>query len=326
MRFWFAVCIFCEMACCHYRKPVFLMMFDMQREKRIAFGLICVYNKDSRPQMGRAFRTGEWNMILVIDIGNTTVSFGGIDIDGSNAYHVRFISKMETKCEWETSECTERMLEVFREEGTSAEDYTGVVISSVVPKVFEVIYEAVRSIFGTEPLIVSDQMKLGIEIDVPEPAKVGKDRLVDSAWAAAHYPLPVITVDLGTATTLNVIRRGKQFCGGVIAAGMDTGLQALASRTAQLPKLELCIPERVIGRNTEECMISGAVAGTAAMLDGLVADIEDALGEAASLVITGGGAPYVDQLIRHSHVFDQNMILKGLAYLYFLNRENDNRI
>ncbi len=113
--------------------------------------------------------------------------------------------------------------------------------------------------------------KLGITLDVPEPQKLGRDRLADSAWAAAHYELPLVTADLGTATTFNVIKKGGIFCGGVIAAGMETGLKALGAHTAQLPKLELQTPERVIGRNTEGCMLSGAVYGTAALLDGVVA-------------------------------------------------------
>lgn len=257
-------------------------------------------------------------MILVIDIGNTTVCLGGVDVDGVQ-YSVHFTTKMDTVCYWDTADYTVRILRALHEQKVKTSDFSGVVISSVVPKVLSVIYEASCSIFCVKPLVIHEKIHLGISLDVSEPDKVGKDRLVDSAWAAAHYPLPVVTADLGTATTLNVILRGGIFIGGVISAGMDTGLKALASRTAQLPKLKLRVPNRIIGKNTEECMISGAVMGTAGLLDGLVAGIEEELGEQVTLVITGGGAGYVDQLIRHPHVLDENMILKGLAYLYVLN-------
>ena len=102
---------------------------------------------------------------------------------------------------------------------------------------------------------------------------------------------------------------------------METGLKALGAHTAQLPKLELQTPERVIGRNTEGCMLSGAVYGTAALLDGVVAAVERELGESVSFVITGGGAAYVDKLVNHPHSYDPDMILKGLAYLYRLNKK-----
>ena len=259
-------------------------------------------------------------MILVVDIGNTTVSFGGIEISDRNAYRVDFTTKLDTNCTWDTADYTYRHLKKLRLHGKETAEFSGIVISSVVPRVLDVVREALNSIFGLEPLVVTCESRLGLTLDVPEPQKLGRDRLADSAWAAANYPLPVVTADLGTATTFNVIKAGGVFCGGVIAAGMETGLKALGIHTAQLPKLELQAPERVIGKNTEACMLSGAVIGTAALLDGIVTAIEQELGEPVSFVITGGGAAYVDKLVRHPHSYDPNMILKGLAYLYQLNK------
>ena len=269
---------------------------------------------------GRAFHIGEINMILVVDIGNTTVSFGGIEISDRNGYRVDFTTKLDTNCTWDTADYTIRLLKKLRLLGKETAEFSGIVISSVVPRVLDVVREALNSIFGLEPLVVTCESRLGLTLDVPEPQKLGRDRLADSAWAAANYPLPVVTADLGTATTFNVIKAGGVFCGGVIAAGMETGLKALGIHTAQLPKLELRAPEQVIGKNTEACMLSGAVIGTAALLDGIVTAIEQELGETVSFVITGGGAAYVDKLVRHPHSYDPNMILKGLAYLYQLNK------
>ena len=259
-------------------------------------------------------------MILVVDIGNTTVSFGGVEIRDSNTCTVCFRTKLDTNCAWDAADYTVRLLKRLKSLGRELEDFSGVVISSVVPRVLEVIREAAYSIFGVEPLVITQESKLGIAVEVPEPEKVGRDRLVDCAWAAAHYALPLVTADLGTATTFNVIKEGGVFCGGVIAAGMETGLKALSRHTAQLPKLELATPRRIVGQDTCSAMLSGAVYGTAAMLDGVVAGIEEELGQKVTFVITGGGAEYVDRLVRHPHTYDPDMILKGLAYLYTLNK------
>lgn len=292
-------------------------------QQGIANGKKAGYNESSSPRRfaGVSLPTGEYSMILVVDIGNTTVSFGGIEISDRNEYRVDFTTKLDTNCTWDTADYTVRLLKKLHLLGKEREEFSGIVISSVVPRVLDVIREALNSIFGLEPLVVTCESKLGITLDVPEPQKLGRDRLADSAWAAAHYELPLVTADLGTATTFNVIKKGGIFCGGVIAAGMETGLKALGVHTAQLPKLELQTPERVIGRNTEGCMLSGAVYGTAALLDGVVAAVERELGESVSFVITGGGAAYVDRLVTHPHSYDPDMILKGLAYLYRLNKK-----
>ena len=263
----------------------------------------------------------EMNMILVVDIGNTTVSFGGVEISYPNAHRVRFRTKLDTNSTWDAADYTVHLLKRLKTLGRELEDFSGVVISSVVPRVLEVMVESCYSIFGVAPLVITQESRLGLTVEVPHPEKVGRDRLVDSAWACAHYPLPLVTVDLGTATTFNVIKEGAVFLGGVICPGMETGLRALSGHTAQLPMLELEDPGHVVGKDTAECMRSGAVYGSAALVDGIVRSIEEELGSPVSLVITGGGARYIDHLVRHAHDYDPDMILKGLAYLYTLNKK-----
>ena len=148
---------------------------------------------------------------------------------------------------------------------------------------------------------------------------VGKDRLVDAAYAAANFPLPVITVDLGTATTFNVVDENRVFRGGVICPGLSTGLRALGERCAQLPQVRLSSPKAAIGVNTESCMLSGSVLGTAVLLDGITQRIEEELGRPATLVVTGGLAKYVTPLCRHPLTYDPELLLKGLALLYQMN-------
>lgn len=245
-------------------------------------------------------------MVIVFDIGNTNVGIAGIE-----AEQVVFTGKVPTNWEWDADVYEAQLRPVL-----AGKEGCGSILSSVVPQITQAVALAAGKLLGKETVIVSRETPTGLTIPLPEPDKIGRDRLVDAVWAAEHMSLPCVTADLGTATTLNVILPGKVFAGGVICAGIMTGLQALAQRAAQLPKLSLEIPQSVIGRDTRECMLSGAVAGTAGMVDGLVRDIEEELGQSVSLVITGGGAQYVSPMVRHDHVFDPDVTLKGLALLY----------
>lgn len=258
-------------------------------------------------------------MILSIDIGNTTVGIGCVERNNEGEYVVRFSGKLETNRHWTEAVYTSALSELLEKSGIECGKFEGAAISSVVPEVLAALQESIRKILGKEAFVITSEHDFGLEIAVDEPVKIGRDRLVDSAWAAANYPLPIVTADLGTATTFNVIKRGGILAGGVIAAGMVTGLLALASRTAQLPKLELKRPDHIIGRNTTECMLSGAVVGTAAILDGVVREIEEELGEPVGFLITGGGAKYVDSLVHHPHIYDPDVMLKGIAMVYGRN-------
>lgn len=260
-------------------------------------------------------------MILTIDIGNTTIGIAGVVHGDDGEYCLRFAGKMDTNRDWDEQAYAHCFMELLEDKGIAKEDFSGAVISCVVPPVRKAVEYCVRSVLQLEPVCISCESDLGIRLDVDYPGKLGCDRLVDSAWAAARYPLPAVTVDLGTASTFNVIAADKTMCGGVIAPGILTGLHALSSGTAQLPVVELKAPEHIIGRNTAECMLSGAVAGTAAMLDGIVAGIERELGQPVTLLLTGGGAEFVRPLVKHPHHYDPDFIMKGLAYLYERNRK-----
>lgn len=249
-------------------------------------------------------------MIIVIDIGNSTVVLSGIREE-----QTLFSGEVDTHREWGREEYIAALQPILR--GVSCR---GAIVSSVVPPVTQAVCGAVAALLGVEPMLVTAQSKTGLTLDLPEKEKVGRDRLVDAAWAASRYPLPAVTADLGTATTLNLILPGGVFAGGIICAGIQTCLNALAQRAAQLPQLEVAPPEHLVGKNTRECMLSGAVRGAAAMVDGLVADIEEELGMPVTLLLTGGGGKYVTEYIKHPHVFDPDMTRKGLALLYQLNQ------
>ena len=183
-------------------------------------------------------------MILAIDIGNTTVTLGGVRTAPQQAYSLEFTARIDINHTWSASQYESAIEQLFEDKNLSPSDFRGVIISSVVPSVLTLLQECVRNLFGTEPLLVTSESDLGMTFSIPEPEKVGRDRLVDAAWAAAHYPLPVITVDLGTATTFNVVDENRVFRGGVICPGLSTGLRALGERCAQLPQVHLGSPAR----------------------------------------------------------------------------------
>ena len=249
-------------------------------------------------------------MILAIDIGNTTVALGGIK-DG----RVCFVAHMDTVRTRTAAEYRAEMERVFSRRRNPERKvwFEGAVLTSVVPQLTGALAACARHYTGRDPVIVGPSIRTGLTMGVPDPEAVGKDRIADAAYAAANYPLPVVTVDLGTATTFNVVDGDRVFRGGVICPGLSTGLRALGDRCAQLP------PRHAIGTTTSECMLSGSVMGTAVLLDGMTQRIEEELGSPVTLVLTGGLAKYVAPLCRHPLTYDPELMLKGLALLYELN-------
>lgn len=258
-------------------------------------------------------------MILTVDIGNTTVSVCGLEKRDAADCDVVFSAKVDTVRGKSAADYQAELRELLRGKGAAPEKLDGGVISSVVPCLDAPMRDCVRALTGREPVRITAKSKTGLTLDVAEPERVGLDRLVDAAWVAAHCPLPAVTVDMGTATTFNVIDEGSVFRGGVIAPGLDTGLRALSARAAQLPEIGLCTPEHIIGKNTEECMRSGCVAGAAVLIDGLTARIEKELRKPVTLVITGELARYVVPLCTHAHTYDPHLLAKGLMLLYEWN-------
>ncbi|MBR1937415.1 MAG: type III pantothenate kinase [Spirochaetales bacterium] len=257
-------------------------------------------------------------MILAIDIGNTTMTYTGLRRK-EGGYYVVFNKKVDTIHDKTVSFYRNDIARILKLCGYLVEDFEGVILSSVVPSSSPNFTEALTILFKKPPIIVSIDLDTGLTMDVDAPEKVGHDRLVDSAWAAANYELPAVTVDMGTATTFNVIGKGGVFLGGAIAPGLETGLWALSRRTAQLPEIRQMTPTFSIGKNTVECMEVGSVVGSACLIDGLVKRFEAELGEKVTLVITGWHAKTVEGLCTHDHIFDPDFLPKGLAYLYDRN-------
>ena len=194
------------------------------------------------------------------------------------------------------------------------------IISSVVPPVFNSVRTGVMKVIGKQPMVVGPGLKTGLDIHMDVPSQVGSDRIVIAVAALAEYKAPLILIDLGTATTIEVVEPENRYVGGLIFPGMRVSLDALTSRTAQLPGISLDQPRHVIGKNTVDCMRSGIMYGTAAMLDGLVDRIEEELGHSFTILATGGMAQFVTPLCRHPMILEKNLLLKGLNILYKKNK------
>jgi type III pantothenate kinase len=152
------------------------------------------------------------------------------------------------------------------------------------------------------------------------PSQVGSDRIVIAVAALAEYKAPLILMDMGTATTIEVVEPENHYMGGIIFPGVKLSLDALTSRAAQLPGISLDKPKQVIGKNTVDCMRSGMLYGTAAMIDGLIDRMEEELGHPSTLIATGGMAQFITPLCKHDIILEKDLLLKGLNILYKKNK------
>lgn len=254
-------------------------------------------------------------MILAVDIGNSNICIGGLD-----GARVLFTTRMVTRPRCTQDEYAAELKFLLRRLQVDAAGCEGVIVCSVVPGLTRALAGACRQLTGREALVVDHTMNTGLTFGVDAPEKVGRDRIADAAAAADAYPLPCMTVDLGTATTYNVVSAGRVFLGGFIVPGVQTSLRAISAGTAQLPPIAPETPGSLIGRNTVECLNNGAMFGTAAMVDGLAERVEAELGQPLTVVVTGGLAPYITPCCKRRVIYDRDLLFKGLALLYEKNR------
>ena len=255
-------------------------------------------------------------MLLAIDIGNTNLVIGCIK-DDKILFKARIATdRLRTSDQYGVE--IKNMLEAY---GVQIKDIDDCIISSVVPPVFNSVKTGVIKILGKQPMVVGPGIKTGLNIHVDVPSQLGSDRIVIAVAALAEYKAPLVLMDLGTATTIEVVEPENLYLGGVIFPGVKVSLEALTSRAAQLPAISLDKPKSVIGKNTVDCMRSGMMFGTAAMIDGLIDRIEEELGHPSTLIATGGMAQFVTPLCRHEIILEKDLLLKGLNILYKKNKK-----
>lgn len=255
-------------------------------------------------------------MLLAIDIGNTNLVIGCIK-DDQIVFKAR-IATDRTRTSDQYGVEIKNMIEAF---GVSVSEISDCIISSVVPPVFNSVKTGVIKVIGKQPMVVGPGLKTGLNIHVDVPSQVGSDRIVIAVAALAEYKPPLILMDMGTATTIEVVEPENRYMGGVIFPGVRLSLDALTSRAAQLPGISLDKPKQVIGKNTVDCMRSGMMYGTAAMIDGLIDQISEELGHESTLIATGGMAQFIMPLCRHNIILEKDLLLKGLNILYKKNKK-----
>lgn len=251
-------------------------------------------------------------MLLAIDIGNTNIVIGGIR-EGEILFEAR-IATDHLKTSDQYAVDIRNILKLFEVDLHKVQDS---IISSVVPPVFNSVCTAIIKLTRRQPIVVGPGIKTGLDIRMDNPAQVGSDLIVDAVAAFHDYPTPLIVIDMGTATTMSLVGRGNVYLGGPIIPGLRVSLDALSSSAAQLFGISLEKPQRVIGKNTIECMRSGIMYGHAAMIDGMIDRMQEELGEPiASVIATGGTSQFVVPLCKHKIIYDKDLLLKGLAILY----------
>lgn len=254
-------------------------------------------------------------MILTIDIGNSNIVLGCIDQNAT--YFVERLSTNHTKTDLEYAFNIKSALDLYH---ITPDAIEGSIISSVVPPLSNVLKKAVHKCLGIHPLLVGPGLKTGLNIKIDNPAQLGSDLVVDAVAAIAEYPLPAIVIDMGTATTFSVIDRNKNYLGGGIIPGVRVALDALISHTSQLSKISLEAPRHTIGKNTIECIKSGAIYANASMLDGMITRIEEEVGESCTVIATGGLSSFIVPYCRQKIIYDDELLLKGLLLIYQKNK------
>lgn len=255
-------------------------------------------------------------MLLAIDIGNSNVVIGCLNKNNETIKLFRMVTDLK-KTDDEYAAGIKTILDY---NGLDCNGFEGAIICSVVPPLTETFRNAVEQITGNRALIVGSGIKTGLNICIENPATLGSDIVAASVAAMADFPLPVMVFDMGTATTITVVDKGNKFIGGAIVPGVALSMNALSSGTSLLQKVPIEAPKKYISNTTIECMQSGAVYGTAALLDGMIDRFEEELGSKCSLVATGGIAAKIVPHCRHEIVYDENLLLRGLGMIYRKNK------
>jgi len=253
-------------------------------------------------------------MLLVLDVGNTQTSFG-VFKDSKLIHHWRTQTQISKTAD-EYAGFLFPLLSHFKMDPASCE---GIAICSVVPPVEETFVNFASRYLNRNPFRLSALSKLGFKIQVDNPREVGADRLANSAYAAHKFTLPAIVVDLGTATTFDVITQDKVYQGGIILPGIRMGAESLSSKTSLLPMIDVKFPSSVIGKNTISCIQSGVLFGYCDAIDGLLDRIQKELNTPCEIALTGGLSSLLHSKLQAKTKLLPDLTLEGTELLYQLN-------
>ncbi len=255
-------------------------------------------------------------MLLAIDLGNTNIKYGVFDGDEMVASF-----RVSSRISRTADEYGSVLVGLLSDSGIKKSQIDGIIFSSVIPALNYTICHMCEFFFGISPLIVGPGIKTGLNIKADNPKEVGADIIVNSVSAYNKYGGPIVVIDFGTATTFDVVSEKCELLGVVIAPGIKTSLEGLATKTAQLPMVELDAPKTVIGKNTKHCMQAGLVYGFAGLVNNIIKKIKKELKvDEIKVVATGGLGEIISKESNSISQVDRTLTLDGLKTIYQLNK------
>lgn len=254
-------------------------------------------------------------MLLTIDIGNTNLTLGLYAGDQLGAHW-----RVATDHRRMSDEYGLQFLGLLQNANKSIADLTGIALASVVPALTGRIVQACEEYLKQKPFVVDTGVKTGVKVRYEDPKTVGADRICDAAAVMKLYGGPACVIDFGTATTFNAITKSGEYLGGAITAGVNLAAEALYTRAAKLPNIDLQTPPSVIGRNTVHAMQSGLLFGYVSMVEGMVERFRKELGDEMKVVATGGLSEIVAKETEVIQIIAPWLTLDGLRIIWELNR------
>lgn len=254
-------------------------------------------------------------MLLAIDIGNTNVTLGVF-----NGSELVADWRLGSSRKMSRDEVGLNLLGLFKHRGLSLEDLEGVCLASVVPNLTGTYVRACQEYLKQTPLVVESGVKTGVRVLVSEPRTVGSDRIVNACAVKTLVEGPAVVVDFGTATTFDVVDENGNYLGGAIAPGLEVAADSLAGRTAKLPRVDLTVPQKAIGKNTTDAIRSGLMFGYVAMVEGMIARFNQEMGEKLTVIATGGLAPTIASMTSVIDGVELSLTLEGLRQIWELNQ------
>ena len=251
--------------------------------------------------------------IIAIDIGNTETTVGIGNKDGWDSY--RFTTR--------DANTSDELLALFNSTFNLIDDIRneliGSIVCSVVPQVTNNMVQAIEKYLDFPPIVVGPGIKTGLKVNIDNPKELGPDRIANSVAGYKIAKSDVIIVDLGTATTFDVVNNKKEYLGGAIAPGIKISLDALTSKTASLKSVELDLPKKVVGKNTYEAIQSGLIFGHASMIDSMIERLLQELGTKPKIILTGGLSSIIQPALNLNTQYEGSLTLVGLEEIFNLN-------
>lgn len=249
-------------------------------------------------------------MLLTADIGNTSVNLG--IFDGEALIEEFRLASDKDLSQEEYEVLLKVLLKPFKIDGC--------IVASVVDELSNKFKSSVENVLKINSIMLTSDCETGVKIALANPKEAGADRIANACGAFMLYKKPCIVIDFGTATSFDIINQKGEFIGGVITPGLNLQMKVLNKFTSKLPKIDVAVSSKAIGNSTAEAILSGVIRGSACLIDGLVEQCEQELGEKATLVATGGYSGLIANYLKRPFDFiNPTLTLEGLKFLYDLN-------